>query len=86
MSDSNNQALEPFGQALLAYWRGNKSAELMHEFKNGQKKMLPVSVFFCSHEEFLTTDNAIEYCRGKILVVGVGTGGHALELEKTRRF
>ena len=58
----------------------------MHEFKNGQKKMLPVSVFFCSHEEFLTTDNAIEYCRGKILVVGVGTGGHALELEKTRRF
>jgi 2-polyprenyl-3-methyl-5-hydroxy-6-metoxy-1,4-benzoquinol methylase len=82
MTDSNNQALEPFGHALLAYWRGNKSAELMHEFKNGQKKPLPVSVFFRSHEEFLTTDNAIEYCRGKILVVGAGTGVHALELEK----
>jgi 2-polyprenyl-3-methyl-5-hydroxy-6-metoxy-1,4-benzoquinol methylase len=82
MTDSNNPALEPFGHALLAYWRGNRSAELMHEFKNGQKKPLPVSVFFRSHEEFLTTDNAIEYCRGKILVVGAGTGVHALELEK----
>lgn len=82
MIDSNNPSLEPFGQALLAYWRGNKSVELMHEFKNGRKKPLPVSVFFRSHEEFLTTDNAIEFCRGQILVVGAGTGVHALELEK----
>jgi 2-polyprenyl-3-methyl-5-hydroxy-6-metoxy-1,4-benzoquinol methylase len=82
MRYSKNPALEPFGQALLDYWRGNKSAELIHEFKNGQKKRLSVSVFFRSHEEFLTTDNAIEYCRGQILVVGAGTGGHALELEK----
>ena len=82
MRDSNNPALEPLGQALLAYWRGKKSAELIHEFKNGQKRSLPVSVFFRSPEEFLTTDKAIEYCRGKILVVGAGTGVHALELEK----
>ncbi|WP_320043245.1 methyltransferase domain-containing protein [uncultured Desulfobacter sp.] len=82
MKNSNNPALEPLGQALLAYWRGKKSAELIHEFKNGQKRSLPVSVFFRSHEEFLTTDKAIEYCRGRILVVGAGTGVHALELEK----
>jgi 2-polyprenyl-3-methyl-5-hydroxy-6-metoxy-1,4-benzoquinol methylase len=82
MRDSNSPALEPFGQALFAYWRGKKSAELIHEFKNGQKKPLPVSVFFRSHKGFLTTDNAIEYCRGPILVVGAGTGVHALELEK----
>ncbi|MCG8553452.1 MAG: class I SAM-dependent methyltransferase [Desulfobacterales bacterium] len=82
MKDSNTPALAPFGQALLAYWRGKKSAELIHEFKNGQTRSLPVSVFFRSHEEYLTTDNAIEYCRGKILVVGAGTGVHALALEK----
>ena len=82
MRISCNSALEPFGQALLAYWRGNESAALIHEFKTGQKKSLPVSVFFRSHGEFLSTENAFEYCRGQILVVGAGTGVHALELEK----
>lgn len=82
MKEKNLSALDPFGQALLAYWRGNKSATLVHEFKTGQKKTLPVSVFFRSHGEFLLTDYAFEYCRGKILVVGAGTGVHALELEK----
>ena len=82
MRESCNSALEPFGQALLAYWRGNDSAALIHEFKTGQKRSLPVSVFFRSHGEFLPTDNAFEYCLGRILVVGAGTGVHALELEK----
>lgn len=81
MRESYNSALEPFGQALIAYWRGNQSAELIHEFKTGQKELLPVSVFFRSKGEFLMTDNALGYCRGQILVVGAGTGVHALELE-----
>ncbi|WP_124326900.1 class I SAM-dependent methyltransferase [Desulfonema ishimotonii] len=82
MRKSYSLSLEPFGQALLAYWRGNESAALIHEFKTGQKKSLPVSVFFRSHGEFLPTENAFGYCRGRILVVGAGTGVHALELEK----
>jgi len=82
MKISYNSALEPFGQALLDYWRGNESAELIHEFKTGQKKSLQVSVFFRSHGEFLPTENAFKYCQGQILVVGAGTGVHALELEK----
>jgi 2-polyprenyl-3-methyl-5-hydroxy-6-metoxy-1,4-benzoquinol methylase len=82
MKQTYKSPLEPFGQALLAYWRGNESAVLKHEFKDGKEKTLPVSVFFRSHGEFLTTDNALEHCRGKVLVVGAGTGVHALELEK----
>ena len=54
---------------------------LIHEFKDGKEKLLPVSVFFRSHGEFLTTDNAFEHCQGHVLVVGAGTGVHALELE-----
>ena len=81
MMKSNNLSLEPFGEALLAYWQGDKSVVLTHEFKTGQKKSLPVSVFFRSLNEFLPTDNAIEFCRGKILVVGAGTGVHALVLQ-----
>ncbi len=80
--ESYNSALDPFGEALLTYWRGNESAVLIHEFKTGEKKSLPVSVFFRSNEKFLPTDNAFEYCRGQILVVGAGTGLHALELKK----
>ena len=79
--DASNPALEPFGRAIYDYWRGNTSAELVHEFKNGRKKSLPVSVFFRSREEFLSTDNVFKYCQGRILVVGAGTGVHVLELE-----
>lgn len=82
MKRSSPSALEPFGQALLAYWQGNESATLIHEYKTGQKKSLPVSVFFRTHSDFFPTEYAFVYCRGRILVVGAGTGVHALELEK----
>jgi SAM-dependent methyltransferase len=82
MRESYNSPLEPFGQALLAYWQGNESAVLILEFETGQKKSLPVSEFFRSHWDFFPTENVFEYCRGQILVVGAGTGVHALELEK----
>ncbi len=74
----NFSALDPFGQALLAYWRGNRSTLLIHEFKSGRTLSLPVSVFFRSVKDFFPTENAFEYCRGRILVVGAGTGVHAL--------
>ena len=82
MKESSPSALEPFGQALLAYWRGNESTTIIHEYKTGQKKSLPVSVFFRTHNELFPTENAFIYCRSRILVVGAGTGIHALELEK----
>jgi SAM-dependent methyltransferase len=82
MNQSYSPALDPFGQAILAYWRGDESAMLTHEFKTGQKKPLPVSVYFRSPGEFFPTENAFIYCRGRILDVGAGTGVHTLELEK----
>lgn len=82
MREMNFSALDPFGQALLAYWRGNKSTLLIHEFKSGKKLSLPVSVFFRSVKDFFPTERALKYCKGRILVVGAGTGVHALELER----
>jgi SAM-dependent methyltransferase len=82
MREPCRSALDPYGQALLAYWRGNRSAALIHESKTGQKKSLPVAVFFRTENEFFPTDNALTFCRGRILVVGAGTGIHALELIK----
>lgn len=82
VGQTNFSALDPFGRALLAYWRGNKSTRLDHEFKSGRKLTLPVSVFFRTSEDFFPTENALPYCRGRILVVGAGTGVHAIELER----
>ena len=75
-------SLDPLGQALLEYWNGNPSAVLIHEFKNGDKRELPVSVFFRSPDGFFPTEKALPHCRGRVLVVGAGTGVHALELER----
>lgn len=82
MKNTNIPALDPFGRALMAYWRGNRSAVLHHEFRSGRTLALPVSVFFRDVEDFFPTDKAMAYCRGRVLVVGAGTGVHALVLER----
>ena len=81
--ESDPSALEPFGQALLAYWGGDKSAMLVHELKSRRKKAIPVSNFFRDPSGFFQTEKACPFCRGRILVVGAGTGVHAVELERT---
>jgi 2-polyprenyl-3-methyl-5-hydroxy-6-metoxy-1,4-benzoquinol methylase len=81
MKQRKFSALDPFGGALLAYYRGNKSTQLIQEYKSGRKVSIPASVFFRNLEDFYPTENAFVYCRGRILVVGAGTGVHALELE-----
>ncbi|SCX80681.1 class I SAM-dependent methyltransferase [Desulfoluna spongiiphila] len=82
MKSSNLSALDPFGQALLAYWRGDTSAMLVHEYKTGRVASIPVSVFFRSPKEFYPTEKVLPWCRGRILVVGAGTGIHAVELQR----
>jgi len=74
-------ALEPFGQALLAYWRGDKAARLIHDFKSGGTATIPVSEFFRSPEAFYPTEKVLPWCRGRILVVGAGSGVHAVTLQ-----
>ena len=82
MRQQDFTALDPLGRALLAYWRGDMSAQIVQEYRSGRKKTTPVSVYFRSIKEFYPTENVFRYCRGRILVVGAGTGVHALELER----
>ena len=80
---SKRKALSPFGKALLDYWNGDKTSELMHEFKDGRKYKLPISVFFRSPENFFPIEMAaMARCKGRILHVGAGTGRHALQLQE----
>lgn len=75
-------ALKSFGKALMAYWQGDKSSQLLQEYRSGDKKYIPVSVFFREKDVFFPTEQVFGYCHGRILVVGAGTGVHALELER----
>lgn len=81
VKECHPSALDPLGEALYAYWRGDKSSHIIQEYKTGQKKTIPASVFFRSVEDFYPTEQVFNFCRGRILVVGAGTGVHALELE-----
>ena len=82
MRQQDFTALDPLGKALLAYWRGDKSTQIIQEYRSGQTKSIPISVFFRNFEDFYPTEHVKDFCRGRILVVGAGTGVHALELER----
>ncbi|MBN1833104.1 MAG: class I SAM-dependent methyltransferase [Deltaproteobacteria bacterium] len=78
----NSKAMEPFGKALLAYFEGDTTAELMIRREDGQESTLPVSLFFRDPSKFTPIDKAVmDYCRGHILDVGAGTGVHSLVLQ-----
>ena len=82
MKQNDFSALDPLGKALIAFWKGDKSAEIIQEHRSGRKKTVQVSLFFRTTENFYPTEDVFSYCKGRILVVGAGTGVHALELER----
>lgn len=81
MNQEKYSALDPYGKALLDYLHGNKSGILVEEFRSGEKLSIPVSVFFRTPNEFYPTEQFLKFCKGNVLVVGAGTGVHALELQ-----
>lgn len=82
MKKKDFSALDPFGKALLAYWRGDASAQITQEYRSGRKKLIPASVFFRDIENIYPVEDIFGHCQGRILVVGAGTGVHVLELER----
>jgi SAM-dependent methyltransferase len=77
------EAMEPHGMAMLAFFDGDTSAELIIHRDDGQQTPLPVSYFFRDTSEFTSIDKtALEHCKGHVLDVGAGTGLHSLFLQK----
>jgi len=82
----NPNAMTPFGLALLAYFRGETSAQIVIRRDDGLEDPLPVSQFFRSPDEFIPIEvAAIERCQGHVLDIGAGTGIHSLVLQSQGR-
>jgi SAM-dependent methyltransferase len=75
------QAMTPYGLALLAYFEGETSAQVVIRRDDGFEASLPASHFFRSPSEFSPIEvAALELCRGHVLDIGAGSGLHSLDL------
>jgi 2-polyprenyl-3-methyl-5-hydroxy-6-metoxy-1,4-benzoquinol methylase len=78
----NSEAMVPHGLALLAYFQGDESAQLVVRRDDGLTQPLPISHFFRSEAEFSPVERAaLSRCRGRVLDVGAGSGLHSLALQ-----
>ena len=71
------------GEALRDYWRGDRDAATILEYRDGRTREIPASVSFRGVDRFFPGEAAaLNLCVGKTLVVGGGAGVHALPLQE----
>lgn len=76
------KAMDPHGAALLAYFEGDRGAELVVRRDDGEEVRLPVGLFFREPPAFTPIEKAaLELCRGHVLDAGAGSGLHSLVLQ-----
>ena len=74
--------MTPHGLALLAYFKGQASAEVKVHRDDGVENLIPAKHFFRTPDEFTTIETAaLEHCRGSVLDIGAGSGIHSLVLQ-----
>ena len=79
----NSQSMEPYGLALLDFFKGDTSAKVVIHRDDGLTTDLPMSVFFRKPPDLSPLEQtAIDLCRGYVLDVGAGVGCHSLVLQE----
>lgn len=72
-----------YGQALLDYYNGNYTEDIITETNLTEPDELPLPYLFRSFEEMpLVEQEALKACTGKVLDIGCGAGSHALWLQE----
>ena len=78
----NRAAMSLHGKALLDYYNGDRTAEIIVRRDDGLETKMPVSIFFRSQAELLPGEaEAINQSRGHVLDIGAGSGIHSLILQ-----
>lgn len=78
----NPEAMSPYGKALLDYYNGDRTAEIIVRRDDGLETKLPAGLFFRTQTELLPGEGeAINESRGHVLDIGAGSGLHTLILE-----
>jgi SAM-dependent methyltransferase len=76
-------AWKPHGVALLDYYNGDTSAEIVVHGDDGETEDVPIRVFFRGPSDFSALEEAaLDLCRGRVLDAGAGTGCHSLVLQE----
>jgi SAM-dependent methyltransferase len=72
-----------YGHFLKDYYAGNHQIQVLLHNHYGPPEDMPVEIFF-RKEEYMPDIEvfALNLCKGKILDIGAGTGGHCLLLQK----
>jgi len=74
-------AWQPHAEAMRSYHEGNAAAVIV-VYDDFGRDDVPVSYFFRDPGQFLPYErDALDLCRGRVLDVGAGSGGHSLELQ-----
>ncbi|MFI5339105.1 MAG: class I SAM-dependent methyltransferase [Candidatus Methylomirabilales bacterium] len=71
----------PHGRALLDFYSGDTSAEVVTHGDDGETEVVPIRVFFRGPSEFSALEEAaLDLCRGRVLDAGAGC--HSLVLQE----
>lgn len=75
-----------FGTALLDYFNGNYSEDLITSTQISDEDALPLPYLFRTHIEMpILEKKALELAKGHILDVGCGSGSHSLYLQEQNK-
>ncbi len=82
MQNSNIPDTDLFGAALLDYFHGAYSDELLTHLTTDKNNLLPLSYMFRDYDQMpVLEQSALKMCSGTVLDVGCGAGSHSLQLQ-----
>lgn len=78
----NHRMSDILGTALLDYFNGNYTEDILNETNISDEDVLPLPYFFRKHSEMPALEKkALKLCKGRVLDVGCGAGCHSLYLQ-----